>query len=1121
MNRSITFPGVVLLVASLFAVCPICRGNYVVNLAGYVLDSVTGSPVTKNVCLETDHCNCCGIGPSGDFDSSFSCVGPSCAPFPFSTELFVRAQNYAWQRAVIEITSSGTYWHNFVLEPVDGTPVVEAGPPITTNTSILPWSVRLRGSAEDPDLWPDESAKPQWSVVSKPFSSSWVDFDKPHDPETLATFSDYGTYELKLEYNDGARVISDTVTVRLTLFAVVGPTAPSVPDLDPASDTGVSNADNITGDNTPTFDGTAENGVTVTIYSDGSPAGSGITVGGDYRITTSPLADGVHSITAKATDAYGNESAQSGALAVTIDTTLTGNHAPVAEAGGPYTGHVGQYLTLDGSGSHDDDGDAITMYEWDLDYDGVCDDATGVIVQHTWNAPFSGSIALIVWDTHGGADRDTATVTISDTPTGNQCPVVDAGPASMTVNQPLALQGSASDPDHGPGALTIEWSKVSGLGAVSFQNRYDLATTATFSVVGTYVLHLWCSDGDCESTDTVSVEVTAGTTGGGCEPLAYWDFEEGSGTVAHDLSGNGHEGTLIGGSRGGPLWVAGYDGGALRFDGRDDYVDTGITQNLAKWTICCWVSSPAAPANALPSGPMHREQNFQMNWNHTDPKLRSAAVLNVGGTWYGASFGTLAANTWYHLAATYDGTSLKAYRNGQLITTTSCPGTPAAEGSSLKLARHAAAAQFFAGTIDDVYVYPCALSQDEIKSLMTKGVMSILEVVDNGTIADQQACYASLDSTKGTRIEYTAPVLNLYDSGSRGHFGSDEPFGVVKQGRKTAGDVDDLSLRAEGVIRISAAQAGNWTFGVNSDDGFTLLFPGRDFTSVTNGELYSMPHGKAIRFLGGRGAGDTLGVINLPAGDYPFWLTYHEAVGGAEVEFFAAQGARTAFDPELFRLVGQKDIGKVGVPGFCDQVTMLATKPGANGLIDSLAKARAALAASERTIRAVKCLFVNHVDPDTLNQGVGTFDGDVPFPNDVLGKDDNDFAVRVTGLLDIPADGVYQIGFDSDDGASLQITGKTWQSIVADGTGEAVIAGDELINDVVSGNTFTAGQISLTKGCHAFEAVMFEHDGGSYFELFGRGVSDRGIPDPTWHLLRAGGAAASVDVRGLQLVSPQ
>jgi len=122
--------------------------------------------------------------------------------------------------------------------------------------------------------------------------------------------------------------------------------------------------------------------------------------------------------------------------------------------------------------------------------------------------------------------------------------------------------------------------------------------------------------------------------------------------------------------------------------------------------------------------------------------------------------------------------------------------------------------------------------------------------------------------------------------------------------------------------------------------------------------------------------------------------------------------------------------------------------------------------------------------------------------------------------LDIPADGTYQIGFNSDDGASLRIPGRTWNSIVADATGNAAIAGDELINDSLTGRSLTAGEIALPAGCHPFEAVMFERTGGAFFELIGRGVSDKGIPDRVWRLLTLGGAGLTQDPGGLQLVPP-
>ena len=194
----------------------------------------------------------------------------------------------------------------------------------------------------------------------------------------------------------------------------------------------------------------------------------------------------------------------------------------------------------------------------------------------------------------------------------------------------------------------------------------------------------------------------------------WWTLDEGEGTTAVDWSGQGKHGAF----QGDLLWVDGVDGGALEFDG-DDYVDTGNTQDLAKWTIACWVRSPAAPANASPSGPLHREKNYQFNWDHTDVTFRGAAAMEIGGTWYAASYMPVAANQWYHLAATFDGTAMRAYRDGVLITTnTAASGVPSAETGTLKLGRHATAAQFFTGTVDDARVYNKALSVEEIQKVM-------------------------------------------------------------------------------------------------------------------------------------------------------------------------------------------------------------------------------------------------------------------------------------------------------------------------------------------------------------------------------------------------------------------
>ncbi len=59
--------------------------------------------------------------------------------------------------------------------------------------------------------------------------------------------------------------------------------------------------------------------------------------------------------------------------------------------------------------------------------------------------------------------------------------------------------------------------------------------------------------------------------------VAYWMFDEGTGRIVKDMTGNGHDGKFVGD----PKWVTGKFGKALEFDGSSNYVEVPDDPSLA------------------------------------------------------------------------------------------------------------------------------------------------------------------------------------------------------------------------------------------------------------------------------------------------------------------------------------------------------------------------------------------------------------------------------------------------------------------------------------------------------------------------------------------------------------
>ncbi len=140
-------------------------------------------------------------------------------------------------------------------------------------------------------------------------------------------------------------------------------------------------------------------------------------------------------------------------------------------------------------------------------------------------------------------------------------------------------------------------------------------------------------------------------------------------------------------------------------------------------------------------------------------------------------------------------------------------------------------------------------------------------------------------------FQENAPVINYVNTEGSAHYGSDRTF----PGLMIGADQENFAIHATGTLTIPAP--GNWTFGVNSDDGFELWI-GSDTMSYPNP----------------RSPGDTLQTFNFPvAGDYDIDLVFYECGGGSEVELYAAQGNYGSWDATHFRLVGDVANGGLSV----------------------------------------------------------------------------------------------------------------------------------------------------------------------------------------------------------------
>ncbi|MCB1231934.1 MAG: hypothetical protein KDN19_16820 [Verrucomicrobiae bacterium] len=175
---------------------------------------------------------------------------------------------------------------------------------ITKNTSPV-----IMGSSEPGEVELFQDGNPIGTVLS---DGSWS-LATSNLPEGVTTFS---ARQSDLAGNDGNLSAPLEVTIDVT-----APNSPSMPSFAAGEDTGTDATDGLTNHSTPTFTGDAEPGTLVVLFdSEGNAIGQGV-ANSPWMITTDPLPDGNHEVTASASDSAGNLSPLTEAMGFVIDST--------------------------------------------------------------------------------------------------------------------------------------------------------------------------------------------------------------------------------------------------------------------------------------------------------------------------------------------------------------------------------------------------------------------------------------------------------------------------------------------------------------------------------------------------------------------------------------------------------------------------------------------------------------------------------------------------------------------------------------------------------------------------------------------------------------------------------
>lgn len=227
-----------------------------------------------------------------------------------------------------------------------------------------------------------------------------------------------------------------------------------------------------------------------------------------------------------------------------------------------------------------------------------------------------------------------------------------------------------------------------------------------------------------------------------------WTNDCSTGTVV-DSSANGDNGTSCPDTTGPTTPASAQYGNGGSFDGSNDYVNSTYTTHDSSFTASIWVYADVVTGT--------RTYMSKQSWSggNNGFYLRQSATSLEAGLQNSATSqdvsatDTVSATTWTHVAMTYDGTTIKLYKNGTMVNTREAVYGSVAEPLKIGAGYHGDN-EWFDGVLDDARYYNRVLSDTEIAQLYS----------NPGTITTAATATSKPSTNFGS--EEKAPAADFY-----------------------------------------------------------------------------------------------------------------------------------------------------------------------------------------------------------------------------------------------------------------------------------------------------------------------------------------------------------------------